>query len=137
MLRWRTCVCVCGGGDWPYQKFQERGGWENFLKGRGDPKKGDSVGKEGDSVGKGGMSGVWSVTNVLTFNYILVIVFLFPLNEGVSHCFHCTILYCAVKARQLFKNVMEGSKAIHKWARRISLFGKKLHFLNDTFSKQF
>ena len=28
----------------------------------------------------------------VTFNYILVIVVLFPLNVGVSPCFHCTIL---------------------------------------------
>ena len=28
----------------------------------------------------------------VTFNYILVIVFLFPLNVGVSLCFHCTVL---------------------------------------------
>ena len=28
----------------------------------------------------------------ITFNYILVIVFLFPLNVGVSPCFHCTVL---------------------------------------------
>ena len=58
-----------------------------FLKGRGD------------SVGKGDMLLVWlfflagDVANVifncliLTFNYILVILFLFPLNVGVSHCF--------------------------------------------------
>ena len=30
-----------------------------------------------------------NVTTV-TFNYILVAVFLFPLNVGVSPCFHCT-----------------------------------------------
>ena len=36
----------------------------------------------------------WGVTNVttVTFNYILVIVFLFPLSVGVSPCFHCTVL---------------------------------------------
>ena len=32
-----------------------------------------------------------NVTTV-TFDYILVIVFLFPLNVGVSLCFHCTVL---------------------------------------------
>ena len=32
-----------------------------------------------------------NVTTV-TFDYILVIVFLFPLNVGVSLCFHCTAL---------------------------------------------
>ena len=36
----------------------------------------------------------WGVANVttVTFNYIFVIVFLFPLNVGVSPCFHCTVL---------------------------------------------
>ena len=30
---------------------------------------------------------------IVTFNYILVIEFLFPLNVGVvSPCFHCTVL---------------------------------------------
>ena len=32
-----------------------------------------------------------NVTTV-TFNYIFVIVFLFPLNLGVRPCFHCTVL---------------------------------------------
>ena len=34
------------------------------------------------------------MTNVttVTFNDILVRVFLFPLNAGVSHCVHCTVL---------------------------------------------
>ena len=36
----------------------------------------------------------WDVPNVtsVTFNYVLVILFLFPLNEGVSPYFHCTVL---------------------------------------------
>ena len=36
----------------------------------------------------------WGVANVttVTFNYILVIVLLFPLNAGVSPCFHFTVL---------------------------------------------
>ena len=36
----------------------------------------------------------WGVANVttVTFNYILIIVFLFLLNVGVSPCFHCTFL---------------------------------------------
>ena len=36
----------------------------------------------------------WGVANVITvtFNYILVIVLLFPLNAGVSPCFHFTVL---------------------------------------------
>ena len=32
------------------------------------------------------------MANVLTFNYILVIVFLFPMNVAFSPCFHCTVL---------------------------------------------
>ena len=36
----------------------------------------------------------WGLANVttVTFNYILVIVLLFPLNVGVSPCFHFTVL---------------------------------------------
>ena len=36
----------------------------------------------------------WGLANVttVTFNYILVIVLLFPLNAGVSPCFHFTVL---------------------------------------------
>ena len=64
----------------------------------GDPKKGGFCRKGGDAVSLGIFSR-WVVANVLTFNYILVIVFLFPLNVGVSHCFHYTVLHCAIKAR--------------------------------------
>ena len=41
-----------------------------------------------------GIFSVWGVANVtfVTFNYILVIVFPFLLNVGVSPCFHCTLL---------------------------------------------
>ena len=63
---------------------------EKLLKGRGHPKK-------GRFCRKGGMllnwvfflAGVANVTTV-TFNYILVAVFLFPLNVDVSPCFHYT-----------------------------------------------
>ena len=36
----------------------------------------------------------WGVANVttVTSNYVLVIVFLFPLKVGVSPCFHSTVL---------------------------------------------
>ena len=70
----------------------------------------------GDSVGKGGDAASLGIFRLLVwvFYYILAIVFLFPLNVGVSHCFYCTFLHCAVKTRYLFKNVMEGSKAIQK-----------------------
>ena len=51
------------------------------------------MGKRGDAVNLGIFSS-WGVANVttVTFSYILVIVFLFPLNVGVSPCFHCTNL---------------------------------------------
>ena len=39
-----------------------------------------------------GIYSSWAVTNIITFNYILVIVFLFPLNVDVSPRFHCTVL---------------------------------------------
>ena len=66
---------------------------EKLLKGRGILRRGDSVGKEGDAVSLSIFSS-WGVTNVttITFNYILVIVLLFPLNVGVSSCFDCTVL---------------------------------------------
>ena len=59
-----------------------------LLKGRGD-----SVGKGGDAVSLGIFSklGVANVT-IKTSDYILIIVFLFPLNVGISPCFHCIVL---------------------------------------------
>ena len=64
-----------------------------MLKGTGNPMKGGFCRKGGDAVSLGIFSS-WDVSNVttVTFNYILVIVFLFPLNVGVSPCFHCTVL---------------------------------------------
>ena len=65
---------------------------EKLLKGWGNPKK-------GGFCRKGGMLlfvslHIFSVAYVttITFNYILVIVFLFLLNVGVSPCYHCTLL---------------------------------------------
>ena len=58
-----------------------------------DPKKGvDSV--ENGGCCQSGYFSNWSVVNLstVTFNYVLVIVFLFPLNVGVSPCFYCTVL---------------------------------------------
>ena len=61
-----------------------------------DPKKGvDSV--ENGGCCQSGYFSNWSVVNLstVTFNYVLVIVFLFPLNVGVSPycpCFRCTVL---------------------------------------------
>ena len=66
---------------------------EKLLKGKGDPKKGGFCRKEGDAVSVVTFSS-WGVANVstVTFNYILVIVFLFPLNVCVSPCFHLSVL---------------------------------------------
>ena len=65
---------------------------EVLLKGRGILRRGDSVGKEGMLLVW--VFSSWVVANVatVTFNYISVIVFLFPLNLGVNPCFHCTVL---------------------------------------------
>ena len=67
-----------------------------MLKGRGIIRRGRFCRKEGMLLGI--FSG-WGVANVTTviFNYILVIVFLFPLNVGVSPCFHCTVLVPAYR----------------------------------------
>ena len=75
---------------------------EKLLKGRGDPKKGSSVGKRGLLLVW--VFSSWGAANVTTatFNYILVIVFLFPLNVGVSHCFHCTVLVPVCKVYTLY-----------------------------------
>ena len=74
-------------------KIPRKEGMGKFLKGRGGFCR-----KGGNAVTLGTFSG-WGVANVLILNYILVIVFLFPSNVGVSHCFHCAVLHCAVKAR--------------------------------------
>ena len=65
---------------------------EKLLKGRGILRRGNSIGKGGCCLS--GYFSSWSVANVttVTFNYILVIMFLIPLNVGVSPCFHCTVL---------------------------------------------
>ena len=80
-------------GDWPYQKSQERGGWKNRWCVGGILRRGGFCRKGEDAVSLGIFSS-WAVANVTTetSNYILVIVFLFPLNVGVSPCFHCTVL---------------------------------------------
>ena len=62
-----------------------------LLKGRGILRRGEACRKEGNAVSLGIFSS-WVEADILTFNYILVIVFLFPLNVGVNPCFHCTIL---------------------------------------------
>ena len=52
-----------------------------LLKGRGDAV----------SLGIFSKLGVANVT-IKTSDYILIIVFLFPLNVGISPCFHCIVL---------------------------------------------
>ena len=65
---------------------------KKLLKGRGDPNKGQvKFSRKGEMR----MLLVWvfflaGVAYVLTFNYILIIVFIFPLHAGFSPCFHCT-----------------------------------------------
>ena len=60
-----------------------------------DPKEGGFCRKGGHVKSLGIFSGC-GVANVTTatFNYILVKVFLFPLNVGVSPCFHCSFSSC-------------------------------------------
>ena len=67
---------------------------EKLLKDRGIIRRGDSVGKGGGDAVSLGIFSSWGVANAttVTFKYILVIVLLFPLNVGVSPCFHCTVL---------------------------------------------
>ena len=77
-----------GGWRIDLTKNPKKGGMEKLLKGRGIPIRGDSVGKWGIFSSWG----VANVTNVVTFNYILVTVFLFRINVGVSPYFHCTVL---------------------------------------------
>ena len=73
-------------------KIPRARGIGKLLKGRGDPKKGFC--RKGGNVVCLGISSSQGVTNVttVTFNYISVIMFLFPLNVGVSPCFYCTVL---------------------------------------------
>ena len=73
-----------GGGGLTLPKIQRKGAMGKFLKGRGDPKKGEFCWKVGYAVSLDIFSS-WGVANVLIFSNILVIVFLFPLNVGVSH----------------------------------------------------
>ena len=81
-----------GGGDLT-KKSQERGGWKICWRVGDIQRRLGFRRKVGDSVSLG-IFPSWGVANVtiVTFNYILVIVFLFPLNVGVSPCFHCTVL---------------------------------------------
>ena len=66
---------------------------EKLLKVREDPNKGRvKFSRKREML----MLLVWvfflaGAAYVLTFNYILIIVFIFPLHEGFSPCFHCTV----------------------------------------------
>ena len=54
----------------------------------------------------------WGVANIttVTFNYILIIVFLVPLNVGVSPCFHCAVLVSVYRVyTSCFYNTVFGS----------------------------
>ena len=113
-------------GSWglTLPKIPRKEGMEKLLKGRGDPKKGAFCRKGGDAVSLGIFSS-WGVANVITvtFYYILVIVFLFPLNAGVSPCFHCTVL---VRANFNMREVASSANSY-----------SNLHYdiYQDTFSK--
>ena len=106
-----------GGWGLTLLKISRKEGMEKLLKGRGDPKKGDAVSLS--------IFSSWGVANVITvtFYYILVIVFLFPLNVGVSPCFHYTVL---VRANFTMREV----------ASRANSYSN-LHYdiYQDTFSK--
>ena len=80
-----------GGGAWlNLPKIPRKGEWKNCWMVDGILRRGGFCRKEGVAVSLGS----WGVVNATTvpFNYILVIVFLFSLNVGVSPCFHCTFL---------------------------------------------
>ena len=66
---------------------------KKLLKGRGILIRGVGILWESRHAVSLGIFFSWGVANVttVTFNYILVIVFLFPLNVGVSPCFHGTV----------------------------------------------
>ena len=80
-------------GTLTLSKIPQKGGIEKLLKGRGDHQKGGTLCERGNTVSLDIFSS-WRVANVttVTFNYILVIVLLFPLNVGFSPCFPCTVL---------------------------------------------
>ena len=78
-------------GEVDLTKNPKKGGMGKLPKGRGILRRRGFCRKGGDAVSLGIFSS-WGVVNVLTFNFILVIVFLFPLNVGVSPCFYCTVL---------------------------------------------
>ena len=67
---------------------------EKLLKDRGDPKEGLCRKWGGGGSASLDIFSSWGEANlitVVTFNYVLVMVFLLPLNVGVSPCFPCTV----------------------------------------------
>ena len=71
-------------------KIPRKGVMEKLLIAKG---QGGFCRKGGDTVGQGIFS-IWGVADIttVTFNCILLIVFPFPMNLGVSPRFHCTVL---------------------------------------------
>ena len=71
-------------------KIPRKGVMEKLLIAKG---QGGFCRKGGDAVGQAIFS-IWGVADIttVTFNCILLIVFPFPMNLGVSPCFHCTVL---------------------------------------------
>ena len=87
-----------GGGEIDLNKNPKKGGMEKLLSGGWRSKEAGRILEErGDAVSLGIFSSQ-SVANVTTVTiiYMLVIVFLFPLNVGVSPCFNCTGLRFSV-----------------------------------------
>ena len=99
------------GGGLTFPKIPRKGEWKNCWGVSG-------ILRRGGFCRKGGMLLVWvfflswGVANVTTttFNYILVIVSLFPLNVGVSPCFHCTVLVPVYRVyTSCFSNIVVSS----------------------------
>ena len=94
-----------GGVGLTLPKIPRKRGWKNCWR------VGGFCSKSGHAVSLGifSSSGVANVTTV-TFNYISVIVSLFPLNVGVSSCFHCTVLVPIYKVyTSCFRNTIVNS----------------------------
>ena len=96
-------------------KNPKKEGIEKLLKGRG-------ILRRYGFCRKGGMllfwvfflAAVWENNYCTTFNDILVIV-LFPLNVGVSPCFHCTVLVpgCRVYTACFYNKVVSSCYRLH------------------------
>ena len=91
-------------------KIPRKGGMEKLLKGGGNPKKGEILQERGECC----IFSSWGVANVITvtFNYI---VFLFPLNVGVSPSFHSTVVVpvCRVYTSCFYNTVVSSCYRLH------------------------